>query len=290
MFNLIKMYLYQLTHAMSTWIMIFCVIALAVFSTVMTNQDLKLIQQENLSGYETMDTAEENDDTTYDYEIGIMVNSDAAWIHHIPAGDLVASQISSGLLLLLVSIFTAIFFHGEQKNGFLKNIAGQFHARGNLILSKVVVVAIQILLMLVIFTISILITGLILWGDRIHFEQMSNFISYLGLQFLLHLGFSLVILLLCTLTRTSVVGIVVGIILTSGIATPLLSLINQAAFKINHHTTFNIYRYLPDSNIKSLFIQNISDMAFRCIMVSIVFIVISTALSMILMRKRDIKA
>lgn len=115
MFNLIKMYLYQLTHAMSTWIMIFCVIALAVFSTVMTNQDLKLIQQENLSGYETMDTAEENDDTTYDYEIGIMVNSDAAWIHHIPAGDLVASQISSGLLLLLVSIFTAIFFHGEQK-------------------------------------------------------------------------------------------------------------------------------------------------------------------------------
>ena len=38
----------------------------------MTNQDLKLIQQENLSGYETMDTAEGNDDATYDYEIGIL--------------------------------------------------------------------------------------------------------------------------------------------------------------------------------------------------------------------------
>ena len=44
MFNLIKMDTYRLIHSRSTWIILIFVIALAIFSAVMTDSDIELMQ------------------------------------------------------------------------------------------------------------------------------------------------------------------------------------------------------------------------------------------------------
>lgn len=288
MFNLIKMHLYRLWHSMSTWVMVICTVGLAIFSVVMTNVDLSAYQEdpENPATYETT-IAEES--TGESLEVGIYVASDPEWLNAIPAGDLVAAQISSGLLLLLVSVFTDIFVHGEQKNGFIKNIAGQFPGRGKLVLSKAVVVGIQTLAILLLFTAACITTGLVLWGDKMQFNNMTEFIQYFGLQFLLHLGFGFMIMFFCTLTRTSGVGKAVGILISSGMVMPLFSLGNQLVRKLAKNSDFNIYRYLLDSNVKMLQIDSVSELALQCVTVGAVFIAVSVILSMLLMRKRDIK-
>ena len=63
-----------------------------------------------------------------------------------------------------VFIFAAIFTNADYKNGYIKNIAGQFPRREQLVASKFIVIAFQVLVMVVVFTISIVVSGYVMWG------------------------------------------------------------------------------------------------------------------------------
>ena len=183
MINLIKMDLYRMVHSICTWVMLLVTVGIALFCVAMVNIDLEDMAENPQYSEETsqmgivsfqievktqdaQEETEETENSEEEQQIGLYADSDPGWIEgQILAGDLISTQLESGILTLLCVIFAAIFFNGDQRNGFLKNIAGQYPNRGILVISKMTAAAVQILLMEILFAMATGVTAEIIWGE-----------------------------------------------------------------------------------------------------------------------------
>ena len=286
MFNLVKMDLYRLFHSLSARVILLITVCLAFFCVAMTQTDLQSMAEDPQYSRQMQEEISSNQERS----IGIYTQTDPQWINGpIDAGELISSQLKSGILTLLVVIFTAIFVTAELKCGYLKNIAGQFPNREKLILSKLIVIALQVFLMMALFSAVILLSGMIFWNGRIVPGSLPWFCAFFGVQYLLHLGFASVILLLSGLTYSSAFSMTVGILACCGILVPIYSLINRVISQIRPGWNFDISRYMLDGNINMVGIGASSGLAFRSAMVGCAFTVICAILSMVIIKKRDIR-
>lgn len=286
MFNLIKMDLHRLTHSVSTWIFMAFTILLAFFCVAMTNSDL----QSMAANPQSMEEVQTEITSNEDRNIGIYVESNPEWVNgKIEAGNIISVEVKSGLLVLLCVIFTALFVNAEQRNGYIKNIAGQIPNRGMMVLSKLAAIAVQVLLMLVAFSATVALFGLAFWGGRFYLGSASELVKFLGTQYLLHLGSSALIMFLCILTRSSAFSMVAGLLTSCGVLVPVYSLINKIVYNIRPSWNFDISRYMLDGNISMAGINATSDVLIHAVLIGCIFAVVCTALSMLIMKKRDIR-
>ncbi len=281
MFNLIKMDMHRLFRSTSTWITLLLVVILAVFSVVMTNVDIKMAED---------DPSSLITETTEEPQPGIYVEANPEWVKgNIEIGDIISTEMRSGLLAILSAVFAAIFANAEQKNGYIKNIAGQFPRRGSLIISKFVAIAIQIFLMMILFTVVTVITCFILWGDRFYLDSFTPILKFLGTQYLLHLGFAALIMFFSILTRSTAFSMTAGILVCAGFAVPIYSIINKLVTDIKPNLNFNIGDYMIDRNISQISLAATSDIMIRGIFVGIIFAAVSVLLAMFTIQKRDVR-
>lgn len=280
MFNLIKMDMHRLLHSKATWIIICFVIGLAVFSVTMTNSDIELMKEDPSIAEETIDGR----------QVGIYVESDPQWIEgDIESGSIISVEMRSQLLAILCVIFAALFTNADYKNGYIKNIAGQFPRREQLIASKFIVIAFQVFFMVAVFAAVIAVSGFVLWGERFCIGSVAEILKYLGVQYLLHLGMAAFIMLLCILTYSAAFSMTGGILLCSGLAVPVYALINKAVNGMKESPVFDINRYLLDGNITMLDFNSGADVMMRGAAVGAVFIIASVFLTMVIIRKRDVR-
>ena len=280
MFNLIKMDIHRLLHSKSTWIMICFVIGLAVFSVTMTNSDIEFMKDDPAAVTETME----------ERPVGIYVEAQPEWVNGtIEIGSVVSVEMRSQLLAILCVIFAAIFTNADYKNGYIKNIAGQFPRREQLVASKFIVIAFQVLVMVVVFTISIVVSGYVMWGSDFYLGSVTELFQYLGVQYLLHLGIAAVMMLLCILTYSTVFSMTSGILLCSGLAVPIYSLINKAINGLKTGLEFDINKYILDGNITMLLYDSTSEVMVRGVAVGVAFAIVSLLISTIIVKKRDIR-
>ena len=241
MINLIKMDLYRMVHSISTWVMLLVTVGIALFCVAMVNIDLEDMAENPQYSEETsqmgivsfqievktqdaQEETEETENSEEEQQIGLYADSDPGWIEgQILAGDLISTQLESGILTLLCVIFAAIFFNGDQRNGFLKNIAGQYPNRGILVISKMTAAAVQILLMEILFAMATGVTAEIIWGEQFVLGSIPQMLPFLCVQYLLNLGAAGLILFLCTLTRSAAFGMTAGILMIMGILLPVYS-------------------------------------------------------------------
>ena len=281
MFNLFEMDMYRLLHSASTWIILFFVVVLSVFCVVMTNTDIELMEKNP----ETVMTEQ-----TEERMVGIMVEPDSEWITgDIEAGSVISAEVRSEILALLCVIFAAVFTNAEYKNGFIKNIVGQFPKRWKLILSKWLVIAIQVFVMLLVFVVVNGITGLILWKNHFYMGSVLTLLQFLGTQYLLHLGVASVIMFLSILTYSTAFGMTTGILVCSGLLVPIYSMINKFVYDIRPGWDFDLNNYLLDGNITMLQLSSETDILLRAVFVGIAFIMFSAIFAMIIIKKRDIR-
>lgn len=281
MFNLIKMDTHRLLHSTSTWITLLFVAIMAVFCVVMTNVDLQMAKDNPNS------LAAE---TTEEMQFGIYVDTNPEWATgNIEIGDVVSTEMKSGVLAIIVVVFAAIFSNADQKNGYIKNIAGQYPRRENLIISKFVAIAIHVFWMIILFALVTVITGFALWGSRFYLDSFIPVLKFLGTQYLLHLGFAALIMFFSIFTRSTAFSMTAGILICAGFATPIYSIINKLIAHINSSLNFDVSNYMLDRNIIQVSLTSTSDIITRGILVGIVFIVISVFLAMFMIRKRDIR-
>lgn len=281
MFNLIKMDMHRLFRSTSTWITLLLVVILAVFSVVMTNVDIKMAED---------DPSSLITETTEEPQPGIYVEANPEWVKgNIEIGDIISTEMRSGLLAILSAVFAAIFANADQKNGYIKNIAGQFPRRGSLIISKFVAIAIQIFLMMIVFTVVTVITCFILWGDRFYLDSFTPILKFLGTQYLLHLGFAALIMFFSILTRSTAFSMTAGILVCAGFAVPIYSIINKLVTDIKPNLNFNIGNYMLDRNISQISLAATSDIMIRGIFVGIIFAAVSVLLAMLTIQKRDVR-
>lgn len=287
MFNLIKMDLHRLVRIKSFWIMIGVTVFVTFFSVYMTHYDVTSRNDTvvDLSNGSVSQVSPEEADIV----LGVYVDTKSEWADRIDFTDLINSNIASQLLAILCVIFPPLFVNGEQKNGYIKNIAGQLSSRGLLVLSKLFAVAIQVLVIFVVFVLSAAVIGRILWGEKLVFESISDFTKVLGLHYLLHFSFASFITALTILLRGSGFSMTFGILSSTGITSYLYAFVNILLQKCGASKDFNIGSYFVENCIAIVNPDLIGGDLIRVIVVGLVFIAVSTLISMFVIQKRDIR-
>ncbi len=206
----------------------------------------------------------------------------------IDYSNLLYEGFQSKIILIMVSVFVTLFVAAEQKNGFIKNIAGQFPRRGILIIAKLVSVALQLFIMFLTFALFTLIFSFIYWGDKITLNSVSDLLQIVAIQYLLHFAFACLITLLYHLINSSALCMTLGILLSSTLANSLYSVIDYVLEKFTQNA-FHSAEYMLSGNIALVGAGITSDMATRAIIVSLVFIFMSTGFAVLTVQKRDIR-
>ena len=287
MYNLIKMNLYQLMHSFSTKILFLCTIGLALFCIAMTKVDLNALENEQAAVAESETIEPESNQV--DIQIGIYMETPSEWVtDKISYPDLLTAQLQSKILLVLVAIFTTLFVAAERKNGFIKNIAGHFPNRGIMVAAKLIGVAVQIFIMFAVFALFTLIFSFLLLGNRITAGSVTEFLKPAGIQYLLHFAFACLITFLCLLTNSSAMSMSVGILLSGGLISMLLGMMEHA-IQITLWKSFHFTEYTLDYNIASISAKSTSELITTGILTGLAFILVTTAFSMLIMQKRDIQ-
>ena len=279
MFNLIKMDLYRLFRSKSTCVMIIMAACMACFSIYMTDLSMDMMKDYPSSAIEDTDT--DSDMASF----GIFVETNPQWINgEIDAFEVLGAQLNGRMVLILVSVFVILFVTAERKNGFIKNIAGQFHNRSIMVAAKIVAIAVQVFILFVTYAVFTVISSLILWGDRVVFASVTDFLPVLGIQYLLHFAFACFAAFLWLLSDSSALSMTISILLCCNFGSLIYSPINYLIGK-----SFSIEKYMLETNISFVGGGVIPDVAARAVMVCIIFTLASAAVSMLIVQKRDIK-
>ncbi len=284
MLNLIKMDIYRLLHAVSTWVMMGIMVLIAVFCVGATHADLNAMAEEPAYTEQAVSTAE--DEVVY----GILMETDPEWIHgEVPASQMLGLLLNSGILMLFCAIFVSLFVGAEHRSGYLKNIAGQLPYRGQLALSKFIAIAVEVLLMFAIYAVFCIASGYIFFGDQFTLGSGAELFKMLGTQYLLHLGFSALIMFLCMVTGSTAFSMAVGILGCSGLTSLLYNGINWVVQKIHSGLNFDFGRYMLDTNVYAISGVSAANDVLRAVLVACIFAVLAVGFSALVMQKRDIK-
>lgn len=318
MIKLIKMELYRLFHTISTYVMIAVAAGITFFTFFMVNFDLELQSgdtanfaqgfMDGLTGGEP-ETGESGDpgvqeqemlslveagaEDDVDFQFGISTSVDESWVNsEIPAGDLLVSQLQSGIFLLCCSIFVSLFVNAEQKNGYIKNIAGQIPGRYMLALSKFAAVAVQTAVLIAAYVLSGMIFGAVIFKERFVFgtTDAAVVLRSLAMQYLLHLAFGSLIAAVCLLTRSAAFSMTSGIFLACGVFMLVGDLINRGVHALGAFAEgFDLNRYLPDYAVKMMSNESSVHQIGGFLILAVVYIAVSAAVVGAVSQKRDVR-
>lgn len=273
MFNLIKMDLRRLTRMRSFWIMIAVTVLLGVFSAYMSDYTRELEQD------------------LYSEAGGMFVSVDAQpWLAgKVDFTELVNFDVAGLSLTLLCAIFVPLFVNGEQKNGYIKNIAGQLPNRGALVLSKLLIAAVQVFVLFASYILAMAVAGKIFLGDDLVFGSIGAFVKLMGIHYLLHVGFAALVMGLTVMLRGSGLAMTFGILTSSALFGFVYELINIPLHKCGISKEFDIGNYAIEQCIQIVKPDMAGNDLTRVIVVGIAFLVVSTVAAMVVMQKRDVK-
>lgn len=297
MINLIKMDVYRLLKTKSYYVMIIVTALLSIFLIAMLNLGIQMQQSvnEEVIELESDELLEYTDTTNNGIVIGVQVDASEEWIYDdIYFTDYINENLQGGLLLILCVIFVPIYVNAEQKNGYIKNVAGQLKNKGTLVLSKLVAIALEVLTIFVVFTVVSAICGKIEFKDRFIFNDLATSFKILTLQYLLYFAMSSIVMAITLICRSSAVGITYGILSTMGVVGSILyafttifnKYLNLKNFNIQDYTVGTCITQIGNTEISNIFANNV---AIKSITVSVIFIVIPTIISMLCMQRRDVK-
>ena len=287
MLNLIKMDLHRLFRIKSFWIMIVTTILVSGFSVYMTYYDVTS-RNDMVVDMTDMSVSEVPPEEA-DVVFGVYVDTKPEWADKIDFTDLLNSNIAGNMLAILCVIFPPIFVNGDQKNGYIKNIAGQLNNRGMLVLSKLSAVAVQVLVIFSVFILSAAIMGKFCWGSELVFESVSDFAKVFGIHYLLHFSFASLVTALTIILRGAGFGVTFGILCATGITSLLYAFADIVLHKCGVSEDFTISKYCIESCISVVSPDLSGGDLVRVILVGSVFIVASAVISMTVMQKRDIR-
>lgn len=287
MLNVIKMDIYRLFHTVSTWVMVLFVIGVTVFSVYMTQisiDDMQGIQKDVIAPGLQVEGEEVH------MNAGFYFDTRAEWFTgDIKFSELLETQLSSGMFLLFISIFVSIFVYAEQKNGFVKNIAGQLPNRWMLVLSKSVAVAVQVFFMFMVLIVSLLVAGKVFWGEKLVWDSVLDVLKILGGQYLLHMGFAYLIQCLCQIFKSVALSMTLGIMISSKVVTVLYFGINTLLDTVFHVDDFDISRYAIEMSVTGYSISAKESDIIRMLLVGLGCVVITILATTIVIQKRDVK-
>lgn len=269
MLNIIKMDLYRMLKAKSTYIIILGICLVSLMLLYQSHEALIDLKK----GIPVP-------------ELSVGIGNDVSALAKNPSIlALFYSIFGSFTIALGLSVFSILFITREESTGFIKNIAGQVSSRSHLVISKLVCQSAFILLSFLTSMLTAFFAGKIFF-DSLEFGSPSIFWKPICLQFLLHIAFATILLMLVFLIKQLIISLLISITLCFGVFSYLYALISKGINHLFEINGFDISNYTITGNIGGA-ASNMDYM--RIISVSIVYIIIMLLVSILIRQKQDIK-
>ena len=190
-----------------------------------------------------------------------------------------------GDFALYLAIFAVLFANGDFSTGFIKTIAGQVKSRGMLAISKFISVVIYTIGYIAFYTL-IAIVDCIIFFDEVRVPDMGELIKYMLLMLYMYIAMIFLITAIALIFRSNLIGIIGGILISTGLLSAILGLVNILLDKLN--IDIDLKKYTVTGSITSVTLTgDLSDYT-RQIIVCAVYIVVSLIATIISYNKRDV--
>lgn len=305
MLNLIRMNSYRTVHMACMYVLLVIVCIFSMFSIATISMTSEEIESGEYVDYESVsdameagwnDAAMENGDV--DSLIGevenedeeVMINLGIVSEQPIRADGTVTSYLdylyqdmTSGILLIFMTIAVVLFFNREQNSGFIKNIASKSTSRINIYFSKFIVMIAYMLVAFLVMALAEYICLMIHYGGDLTFgkDVLGDFIPKIGVVFLLHIAFISGVAMITTLTKSSTMGITIGMLANTGFSAFL-------TMPIKALLDFDIAKYLVTSNIGNVNLDSGTNVVTHALLVGIITIIVYNVIGCTWFAKKDI--
>lgn len=228
-----------------------------------------------------------------EFHIGIVSSLNDDWLFSdINFLSFFYADLKSGALVLFLAIFITLFINAEHKNGFEKNIIGHYPERIKPVCSKLIATTIYTFIIMAIHFLASLFTYLGFLGDRVYIGELDKYLPFLGASILMHVAFSWFICFLCILAKSSSLAMTIGIMMATNFTGTLYMGIDLIIDKLIGKNDI-----ILASNALEVMMLNIGNVGEKIskaippkmIIIPLVYMVFSTAASIIIMRKRDVR-
>ncbi|WP_242948546.1 ABC transporter permease [Blautia sp. Marseille-P3201T] len=140
--------------------------------------------------------------------------------------DQVFANMQSKFVALFLVIFAVLFSTADITSGYIKNIGGQVKERGNLILSKAIVLLIYTGLTLFLYLViqaicQYAVFGASKWGD------MEMFWRYFGTEAVLHYGLVLICMAVAIILKNNMLSMTLSVCLCVNVLTIVYSVVDK---------------------------------------------------------------
>ena len=219
MLKLIKMDLYRMFHTKAFYVVWIFLAATIAFSTVMTKEDYKYMQEEAAKGQ--LESVSEGN-----LNVGLNVTIPTKPGEKVTVFDQVFANMQSKFVALFLVIFAVLFSTADITRGYIKNIGGQVKERGNLILSKAIVLLIYTGLTLFLYLViqaicQYAVFGASKWGD------MEMFWRYFGTEAVLHYGLVLICMAVAIILKNNMLSMTLSVCLCVNVLTIVYSVVDK---------------------------------------------------------------
>ena len=263
MFNLIKMNLYRMTHAVSTK-----VIALVwIFLTLFNFTVMKIVM---------------------DDPFNIMSEADKTLAGSAVSADMIHSLFVSSNFLIVLSVFVVLFANAEQKCGFDKNLIGITSSKWKHALARWISAVIGM-------TVLMAVSGLLYFGicalflDAFTVGSTTLLLKTIALVYLGMVTFSGIFFFFTTLFRSSAGGLVPSLVISLGILFMIESLLDMLIKKIISSPKYLPSDFLFDSKFLNFDMTSGKNAVIFLAVLCVVYIALSVGGSMLLQQRRDVK-
>lgn len=279
MLKLIKMDLYRMFHTKAFYVVWIFLAATIAFSTVMTKEDYKYMQEEAAKGQ--LETVSEGNLT-----VGLNVTIPTKPGEKVTVSDQIFANMQSKFVALFLVIFTVLFSTADITSGYIKNIGGQVKERGNLILSKAVALLIYTGLTLFFYLgiqaiCQYAVFGASKWGD------MEMFWRYFGTEADLHYGLVLVCMAMAIILRSNMLSMTLSVCLCVNVLTIVYSVVDKVLLDMGVKD-FSVIEHTISGKISLLSMTPKASDCVNALGIAGIFGILAVLLTILVFRRRDI--
>lgn len=262
MFNLIKMNLYRMSHAVSTKVLAIVAVAISILGFGL----MKIILDDPFHIF-------------CDIE-GLTLAGSAS------LSSSVTQLLASGMLIV-ISIFVVIFSNAEAKCGFNKNIIGITKSKWKHAVARWISAMIGVVIISgIAFIVYVGLQALFL--NSFEVDSVSMFFRNLGLTYLCITAYSAVFFFFTTLFKSSAGGIVTAMIMVTGVLTLVATLIDLGFTKIFTNAAHVPSEFILSSVVPSFAADMAGTNVLKLVVITVCYIVVSMGASMFLEQRRDV--
>lgn len=283
MLNMIRMELYRMFKTKSMYVIWVILAAGILFTTMLSAEEMKTFSmEEKQEMYEHAMGKQESENVNFGMDVTVPTEPGK----DVTVFDLFYANVKGKFIALFMVIFTVLYTTADMTSGYVKNIAGQVHRRGGLVVAKAAVLAIYTILTMFVFLGLQTVSNLIFF-DKFAFGPAEQFAKYFAVQTVLHYAFLLIVMCIAIVLCNNVISMVIAVCFCMNVLMIFYNFLDKVIAKAGV-TDFHVIDYTVSGKMLMLGMDISSKTAGTALAVAAIFGVVMTLLCSIVFQKRDI--